>query len=111
MSVEDHVVSFSLEINVEEALTNIRRAQTLLFRTLALMQRLGLPENIQAAVTQIQRLISIMNQLRLAAIALQAASGPIGWGLAAVGVATTIASGVSFADGVADSIYDSQRGT
>jgi len=85
---EDHVVSFSLEINVEEALTNIRQLQTILFRTLGLLQRLGLPEQVSATMDVLRRLITLFNQVRLAIIALEAASGPYGWALATLGAAT-----------------------
>lgn len=103
----DETVSFSLEVNVEEAMTNLRRALTLLYRTLGLMRRLGLSENMEFAVTTMQRTIAVMNQLRLAALALQAASGPIGWALAAVGIAGTVVSGVD----LGNNIYDGMRGT
>lgn len=103
---EDHVVSFSLEVNVEEALTNIRRAQTLIYRTLGLMRRLGMPEDLNAAMITMQKLITVMNQLRLAAIALQAASGPIGWALAAVSIGTTAVTMMDFGN----SVYDQTRG-
>lgn len=50
---------------------------------------MGLPEDVNSAIVHIQRLISIMNQARLAAIALNMASGPVGWALAGVGLAAT----------------------
>ena len=96
MSTEDHIVSFSLEINVEEALTNIRQVQAILFRTLSLLRRAGLPENVDDAIAKVQRLIAILNALRLTLIAVQAASGPYGWALAAVGAAGTIATAMDF---------------
>lgn len=104
MSVEDHQVSFSLEINVEQAYQDIRRVQTLLYRTLGLLRRMGLSEEIDEAIAQIQRLIAILNSARLAIAALEAASGPIGWALAAVQVGTTLFS-------VADMIEYEMRGT
>lgn len=91
-------------MNVEEALTNIRRAQTVLYRTLGLMRRLGLPEDMEVAVTTVQRLIMVMNQLRLAAIALQAASGPIGWAMAAVSIGASFATMMDFGNYAYDNI-------
>lgn len=94
MSVEDHTVSFSLEVNVTKAYENIRRVQTILYRTISLLRRMGLPEDVDDAIAHIQKLISILNMLRLTMIAVQAASGPIGWAMAAVsvgGTAVTIA--------------------
>lgn len=87
-------------------MTELRRVQTLLYRTLGLIRRLGLPEDMEQAVVLVQRLISAMNQLRLAAIALQVASGPIGWALAAVSAVSAVWTGVEWAD----SAYDQMRG-
>jgi len=87
-AVEDHQISFSLQVNVEDTLSQARRLQTVLYRGLGLMRRLGLPPEIDAAIAKIQRLIGILNTLRLTMIAVHAASGPIGWALALIGVAT-----------------------
>ena len=84
----DETVSFSLEVNVEQAYTQLRKYQTLLYRSLGLVRRLtGGDENLDRAISLMQRAIAITNQLRLAMIALHAASGPVGWGLAAIGIA------------------------
>ena len=87
--VEDHQISFSLEINVEEAYENLRRVQTALFRTFSILRRMGLPEDVTRGLELVQRLISTLNQLRLTMIALEAASGPLGWWLALTGLAST----------------------
>ena len=89
MSIPDETVSFSLEINIEKAYVEIRRFQTLLFRTLNLVQRLSGDEKLDAFVSKLQRLISILNTARLTIAAFQIAAGPIGWGLAIVGLAGT----------------------
>lgn len=87
-TVEDHQVSFSLQINVDDTLEQARKLQTVLYRGLGLMRRLGLPEEIDSAIAKVQRLISILNMLRLTMIAVHVAAGPIGWALALIGVAT-----------------------
>jgi len=84
-SIDD--VSFSLEINIEKAYVEIRRFQALLFRTLNLVQRMSGDEKLDAFVSKLQRLISILNQARLTIMAFQIAAGPIGWGMAIVGLA------------------------
>lgn len=89
MSVEDHTVSFSLEVNVEAAYEDLRRLETILYRSLALMRRFGLPEEVDDAIFKIQRLIAMINMLRLTIAAFQATMGPIGWALAFVGAAGT----------------------
>ena len=91
-AVEDHKVSFSLEVNVDEAYRNIRRLQTLLYRTLSLLRRIGLPEEVDAAIMQIQRFIALMNMLRLTLIAFETASGPLGWAMAGLSAATFLAA-------------------
>ena len=97
--VVDHEVSFSLEVNVEKAYPEVRKLQTLIYRTLGLFRRMGLPENIDNAIAKWQRAIMVANSLRLALLALQAASGPIGWGLAGVGF---VAGGFAAADMMTD---------
>jgi len=95
MAVQDETVSFSLEVNVEKAYEEIRKLQTVLYRTLSLMSRLGMPEDVEKGIALAQRLIATINALRLAIIALQTASGPIGWALALVGLA---GAGASYVD-------------
>lgn len=92
MSIRDETISFSLELNVEEAYTEIRRLQTLIYRTIGLIRQMGLPEEADEMLMKIQMIIAQINTLRLAIMALQAASGPIGWALFGVGLATAVAS-------------------
>ena len=89
---EEHLVTFNLELNVEQTYTEIRRLQTLLFRTLGLLRRLGLPEEIDRALAIIQRTIMAARLLYTSLLALEAASGPLGWALAIVGVTTAAVS-------------------
>ncbi len=104
---EDHTVSFSLELNVKPVEENIRRLQTVLYRTLSIARALGLPDELNQQVIAIQRLIALLNQLRLAIIAVQAAMLPgAGWIavlLAATAVGTTAVS-------VGDMLAYEQRG-
>lgn len=104
----DETVSFSLEINIDEAQRNIRRLETILYRTLGLMQRLGLPEDMKVAISRIQRLIAVLNQLRLALIAVQAArlstGDPLAWAMAGLGAATFLVSAGDFREQLADDI-------
>jgi len=108
VSVEDHIVSFSLEVNVEKAYENVRRLETLLYRTLGLVRRMGLPDAMEDQIRDLQRLLAAVNSLRLAYIALQAArmaaGDPIAWGMAAV-------SGASIAMTADEWLYDMRRGS
>jgi len=94
--VRDEDVSFSLEVNVEPGFTAVRRLQMVLFRTLGLMRRLGLPPQIDRAIAGLQQLISTANQARLALLALQAvrmaAGDPIAWMQAGISVVTVAVS-------------------
>jgi len=102
LSVEDHTVTFNLELNVEQTLSEIRRLETLLFRTISLIRRLGLPEDIDALISKIQRTIMTVRILHTSLIALQAASGPVGFALAGVGIAT---AALSFTDVIQTGMY------
>ena len=101
MAIEDHTVSFSLEVNVEKAAENIRRYETVLYRALGLVARMGLPENVKEQLRVLQQTIAAVNRLRLAYAALQAArlaaGDPVAWGLAGIGVLETGASLVDLA--------------
>lgn len=100
MSTPEEVVSFSFEINVKEAYRDIRRIQTILYRTISILRRMGLPEDVEKAITLIQRLITLLNQLRLTMIALESATGPIGWGLALTSLASTAYASATVVDEV-----------
>lgn len=86
-------MSFSLEVNIEQAYRDVRRLQALLYRTLGLLHRISGDEDLASTITQVQQLIAWLNTLRLTIAAVQAASGPIGWGLALVGIGETLLTG------------------
>ncbi len=81
----EHDVVVNLDINAAKAETQLRQVETLLYRSLALFGRLGLPENIDAAINKVERLVMVIRLLHTSAIALEAATGPVGWALAGVG--------------------------
>ena len=91
----EETITFNLELNVEQTIHEIRRLETLLFRTISLLRRLGLPENVSETAAKIQRLIMTIRMLHTALVALETATGPIGWALAVVGIGTAV---VSFGD-------------
>ena len=86
--MSEETVTFNLELNVEQAISEVRRLQTLLYRTISLLRRLGLPEDVNAVITRIQRLIMVVRLLHTALVSLQAATGPYGIALALVGLGT-----------------------
>ncbi len=83
---ESTEIEYLLTVDVEKCSTQIRQMEALLYRTIGLIRRLGLPEDIENAITRIQRLIMTVRIAHAAMIALHAASGPVGWALAGVGI-------------------------
>ncbi len=86
MSNEEKNITFGLEIETSKTYSEIRKLELLLYRTLGLVRRLGLPEDIEQGIVRIQRLITTVRVAHAAFIALHTAAGPIGWALAGVGV-------------------------
>lgn len=84
-----------LEPKTKQLANSIRQEITLLTNVLTFTRRMRLPDEVDAAIRKIQAIIGLLMQLRVAAIAAQAAMGPIGWALAivsAAGVAVSVAS-------------------
>lgn len=71
---------------------NLRAVSTAIYGAIGLLRRMGFGENVDAALLKIQQLISMANMLRLSLISLQAASGPLGWVMAGVGVMGSLAT-------------------
>lgn len=92
----DEQVSFSLEVNVKDAYTQVRELQTIFYRTLGLASRLTGDENLKQGIATMQRAIAIANQLRLAMKALQlarmASGDPLAWAMAGISVAEVAVS-------------------
>ena len=76
---------------MEHAEREVRRLETVLYRTLGVLRRLTGSEEISYVIAKMQRAIMIANQLRLAILALQAArmaaGDPVAWALAGVSIA------------------------
>lgn len=85
-----------MEIDVSRAYDDARRLETLLYRTTGLMRRLFGNEDLDAAIFKVQRLIMIIRMAHTAMIAFEAASGPIGYALALVGIASAAMSAGEF---------------
>ena len=92
----EETITFNLELNVEKAYTNARKIELIIFRGLGLWNRmcrmLGLPDDspITKITLTLQRLTMMIRTLHTAAILLNAASGPIGWALAGIGVGSAV---------------------
>ena len=64
MSIDDQTVSISLELNIPQAYAEVRRLQTVLYRSLSLAARLTGDENLKRGIQTMQRAIMIANRLR-----------------------------------------------
>jgi hypothetical protein len=94
-------VTFNLEIDVSRTYDDVRKLETLLYRSFSLLNRLGLPANIDQAIMKVQRLAMTIRLLHTSMLALEAASGPLGWALAIVG-------GISAAVSVGDLMMETR---
>lgn len=65
------------EKNLQKVATQALYVQQVINRSITLMRRMGLPEDVGNAIYKLQRLISIINQVRLASIALYAGPGGV----------------------------------
>jgi hypothetical protein len=82
---------------MSRALTTFSQAERLALRWLVLAQRMGLPEDVDAAVNRIARLITAIEMLRTASNLLLA-SNPV---TMAIGVAGLIGGALSVSDAMA----------
>ena len=90
--MSEETVTYNLNIDVTETVRELRSLETILYRSLSLAKRFGLPEHIDAAITKIQHLIATLNLLRATIIATQLATGPIGLLSITVGAAAVALS-------------------
>ena len=93
-------IDFNLKVDTTKTEVDILKLQMLINRTMSttsrLLERLNAPENIRSAIMNVQRLITLLNTLRLTILAVEAASGPIGWALAGVGIVATALTAEDF---------------
>jgi len=98
---EEHTVSFSLELNTEMTYSELRKLETVLYRTLGFMQKMGLPPEVDGAIQAIQRLIMNIRLLQITIHAFEMATGPIGWAYFGITAATAAFNfGEMFSDGL-----------
>jgi len=72
VSVEE--VRFDLDLNITKITSNIQKIEGILIRTITLLRKLGLPEEFDAAIIKIQRLITTVRLLHAALIAMSASN-------------------------------------
>ena len=94
--MSEETITFNLDLLVEQAADKSRRIELILFRGLGLWNRmcrlLGVPADspIMIITERIQRVVMLVRTLHTATILLNAASGPIGWAMAGIGVGSAV---------------------
>ena len=81
--LETKVSSFSMSYH------EVRELETILMRTLIVLERSTGSKEVAEAINRIQRLITIIRMAQFTIHAFQMASGPIGWAFAASGLLMT----------------------
>lgn len=98
---EQETITFNLELDVSQSYDSLRKIETVLYRTISLTRRIlkqfGLEESatIDQVIYKGQKVVMTIRLMHTAMTALMAASGPLGWALAGIGIATAT---LSFAD-------------
>jgi len=94
--MSEETVTFNLELNVEQAYSEIRKYETVMYRVLGLMNRAGLPEDVQDAIMLIQQLVMTARLLQTAIAALNVSmmTSPAGVVLGGVGIMMAGVSGI-----------------
>lgn len=81
----------NLETQSLETRVSLNELYTLSTDVLRVLQNLGLGEDVEVAITRVQRLITTLNMLRITILALEATT-PIGLLLATIGGITSLIS-------------------
>ena len=100
--MSEETVNFNLEINAEGGIDALRKVESIAYRALALIRRMGLPDNINQGIAYIQRFIGVVRLLHSSLNLLLAASGPIGWLVLIQGALGIASAAYSFSDLTSD---------
>ena len=84
---EEHNVKFNLELDASQAERQIRELNRLLTMYVALARRVGLPEDIMAAIARLQQLRITIQMTYRSLMILYGATGPLGYLLGLGGMA------------------------
>lgn len=100
--MSEETVTFNLELDVSQAISDGRKLETVLYRSIALTRKIlrmfGIDDEnatIDYVISKGQKVIMTIRLMHTAITAFYAASGPLGYALAGIGIATSV---VSFTD-------------
>jgi hypothetical protein len=88
---DEETVVFNLEVQVSEmSMGNLRKLELIAYRSIALLRRMGLPEQIDQGIAKLQNFIMIIRLAHTALVAFNAASltNPLGLAMFALSVGT-----------------------
>ena len=102
--MSEESVVFNLELQISEMTTSqLRQTMLVATRAIELLRRMGLPENIDAGIAKLQRLVMAIRVTHTALIALETALMP-GAGIARLALAGLGLAAAGFTS------YDAMRG-
>lgn len=76
--MSEETVTFNLELNTEQAFSNLRQLEMVSYRTLGLIRRLGLPEAANQFIADIQRMVMAVRLLHTTLTLLESGT-TFGW--------------------------------
>jgi len=97
--MSEETVTFNLELDVSQSYDSVRKLETVVYRSIGLIRKVlkqfGLDEEtatIDQVIYKGQKVIMTIRLMHTAMIALMGASGPLGWAMAGIGLATATLS-------------------
>jgi len=103
MTTEGHDVVIGVRADMGEVKGELREVEYILFRTLGLLNRMGLPPDIEKTIRQLQKLAFNVRLVHSALMYLELAT-PWGYAMALLSAGSLVASS-------ADMFYDATRGS
>lgn len=88
-------IEYALTVNIEDAADKIKQLERLFFRVLGIIQRMGLPDDVNKAISTIRKLIATLRMLQIS-ISLIASTNPV---TAAFGIVGLVGTAVEFGSG------------
>ena len=81
-----------LKTKTQDVTFSLQKASAVAYGVMGIMKQLGLPPPFDEATLKIQRMIMLLNQLRITIHLVEIAAGPVGWALAGISIVGTAAT-------------------